>query len=146
MNKRIIGLFFALVIILSLAGCSFENGKTQKIAETKIDIGESEIFSEKDRKSAAEFILNKWKNEPTITKLYSITYAGDEESKYEQEYYYDLGEGYSYEEMIVFYISFRTAKGAESEGFESNEDYDGWSEILGRNNGGEWVFVTGGYG
>ena len=142
--KKITSVFLALLLIISLAGCSGEVSKTQKIADTKIDIGTSRIFSEEDRKSAADWILNKWSKEKTITKLYSITYAGDEESKYEQDYYSDW-EGYSHEEIIVFYIDFHTARGAGSEGFDSDEDYDGWAYMLGRDDGEEWVYVTEGY-
>jgi len=45
--------------------------------------------------------------------------------------------------MIVFYIDFHTARGAESEGFNGNTDYDEFTQMLGRDNGGEWVFVNG---
>ena len=139
--KKYISFLLVIVLAFSFTGCTAQS----RVANTKIDIGKSEIFSEEDRKSAADWILNKWSKEKTITKLYSITYAGDEESKYEQDYYSDW-EGYSHEEIIVFYIDFHTARGAGSEGFEGNEDYEEWAQILGRDNAGKWVFVTGGYG
>ncbi len=139
--KRLFSVMLALVLVFTVAGC----GAKSKIANTKIDIGESEIFSEEDRNAAVKWILERWSKEKTITKLYSITYAGDEESKYEQDYYSDW-EGYSHEEVIVFYIDFHTARGAGSEGFEGDEDYEEWAQMLGRDDGGEWVFVTGGYG
>ena len=144
MNKRLISFMLAVFMAFIFSGCNTSASEKSKIENTKIDIGESELFTEEDRKSAADWILNKWSKENTITKLYSITYAGDEKSKYEQQYYADV-EGYSHEEIIVFYIDFHTARGAESEGFEGNEDYEEWAQILGRDNGGNWVLVTGGY-
>ena len=150
--KKYISFLLVIVLAFSFTGCTAQS----RVANTKIDIGKSEIFSEEDRKSAADWILNKWSKEKarykllafcvqnTITELYSITYAGDEKSKYEQQYYADV-EGYSHEEIIVFYIDFHTARGAGSEGFEGDEDYEEWAQILGRDNAGKWVFVTEGY-
>ena len=141
--KKYLSVLLAVVFIISLTGCG--SGSTEsKIANTKIDIGESEIFTEEDRNSAAEFILDMWKNAKTITELYSITYAGDEESQNETEYYSDT-ESYRHDEIIVFYIDFHTAKGSAAETFNDDYDYRGWAQMLGRDNGGEWIFVTGGY-
>lgn len=141
--KKAISIFLLLAFVFSLVGCNSVMSE-DRIGNTKIDIGESEIFSEEDRQSAVEFILNDWKDEKTITKLYSITYAGDEKSKYETEYYSDV-DNMAYDEIIVFYIDFHTSKDASAEGFNENEDYTGWAQMLGRDNGGKWVFVTGGY-
>ena len=144
MSKRIISLILAVALVFLLYGCRERVTEADRIADTKIDIGESELFSTEDRKSAAQWILDRWSKEKTITKLYSITYAGDEKSMGEQSYYADV-DNLSHEEMIVFYIDFHTCNSDRSEGFNGDSDYDGWTQILGRDNGGEWVFVTGGY-
>lgn len=133
-----------IMLVFLVSGCGARVTEADRIADTKIDIGESEIFSEEDRNTAVKWILNDWSKEKTITKLYSITYAGDERSIAEQAYYSDT-DNFSHEEMIVFYIDFHTTKNAGIEGFNGDSDYDGWAQILGRDNGGEWVFVTGGY-
>ena len=145
MSKKTGCLLLAIVLVLLFSGCGARVTEADRIADTKIDIGESEIFSTEDRESAVQWILDKWSKDKTITKLYSITYAGDESSMAEQEYYSDT-DNLSHEEMIVFYIDFHTVRGAESEGFNGNADYDEFAQMLGRDNGGEWVFVTGGYG
>lgn len=145
MTKKIISLLLVIMLVFLVSGCTARVTEADRIADTKIDLGESEIFSEEDRNAAVKWILEHWSKEKTITKLYSITYAGDERSLAEQAYYSDT-DNLSHEEMIVFYIDFHTARGAESEGFNGNADYDEFAQMLGRDNGGEWVFVTGGYG
>ena len=143
MSKKTVSILLAAALVFLLSGCGASVTEADRIADTKIDIGESELFSAEDREAAAQWILDKWSKEKTITKLYSITYAGDERSKAEQAYYSDTD--LSHEEMIVFYIHFHTTRNAES-GFNDNADYDEFAQMLGRDNGGEWVFVTGGYG
>ena len=145
MSKQTVRILLAAAMIFLLSGCGARVTEADRIANTAIDIGESELFGTEDRESAAQCILDKWSKEKAITKLYSITYAGDARSTAEQAYYSGT-DNLSYEEMIEFYIHFHSSKGAESEGFIGDSDYDYFSQILGRDNGGEWVFVTGGYG
>ncbi|MBQ9531305.1 MAG: hypothetical protein IJR70_04460 [Eubacterium sp.] len=145
MIKKMLILPLVAVLVFLLSGCGTRVTEADRIANTTIDIGKSELFSTEDRKSAVQWILDKWSKEKTITKLYSITYVGDARSTAEQAYYFGT-DNLSHEEMIVFNIHFHSAKGAGSEGFNGDSDYDGFAQVLGRDNGGEWVFVTGGYG
>ena len=139
--KKVISVILILALIFLFAGCSGKTPKEGKTEGVKIDIRESSIFTEKDRNSAVDFIINKVENDGSIEKLYSVTYAGDEESKSETEYYKDL----EYDEIIVFYIDFHSVKGSEADGFNGDFDYEAFAQMLGRDKGGEWEFVTGGY-
>lgn len=127
------------MLILLLGGCRAQDSAADKAAETRINIGKSTLFSEEDRDAAVQCILEKVRADASITKLYSITYAGDEKSKAEAGY--DRG----YEEIIVFLINFHTAKGAYAEGYNSDEDYRDFQQMFGRNAGGAWEYVDGGY-
>ncbi|MBR2731837.1 MAG: hypothetical protein IKD72_07620 [Clostridia bacterium] len=137
--KKTVCLLFACLFALLAGGCRAAGPAEDKTAQARINIGKSTLFSEADRDAAVQFILEKVRADGSIAKLNAVRYAGDEKSK--KEAAYDRG----YEEIIVFYIDFHTAKGADAEGFNADEDYTDFQQMLGRNAGGAWEYVDGGY-
>ena len=134
--KRILCTILSVLFVFLLTGC----GKT---TDTQIDVGESELFTQDDRSAAVDLIVQRIDDSDAIKKLYSVRYAGDEESKAETEGYRDTP--LAHDEIIVFKIAFRSADSAHSGGFNPNEIYTDFSYMLGRNAGGAWEFVTAGY-
>ena len=137
--KKTACLFLACLLALFAGGCRAAGPAADKTADARINIGKSTLFSEADRDAAVQFILEKVKTDASVAKLYAIRYAGDEKS--EREAGYDRG----YDEIIVFLIDFHTAKGADAQGFNADEDYRDFQQMLGRNAGGAWEYVDGGY-
>ena len=133
--KRIICVLISLAIILTLAGCS-QSGKT---TDVKIDYGESELFSRKDRKDAVQLILDEVKTWEGVKTLHNIRYAGDNEALKEKGYI-------EHEEIIVFYSDFKTVtSSSKAGGFNTNTEYTDWKWILGKNADGSWELLTWGY-
>ncbi|MBQ9227512.1 MAG: hypothetical protein IJ168_01670 [Eubacterium sp.] len=141
MFKRIISLLLILILPMCLFGCALEE-KTDKTANTVVDLGESRLYSEEDRKTAAEKTMYDYEHSPAIAVLYSVTYAGDDASEETKKYY---GDG-KYEEVILFYVSFHTKQGAASHGFNNDCDYDVYRDALGKNARGEWETIDGACG
>ncbi len=138
--KKIICITLILVLVLLTAGCGLKN----KAENVKIDLGESDIFSLEDRENAAACIVKKYKHDKCITQLNNVYYAGDKGSISEQQSREGLDDQ-AYDEIIAFMVSFHTSEKASAEGFSPDEDYTGYLHIFGRNNGGEWKFIDGGY-
>ena len=138
--KKIIGVLLADGLIFSFAGCA----QTGKPENAEIDLGESSLYSAQDRQAAVEYLIRKHLGSPAIRKVYAVRYAGDERSQEEQAYYVDQ-EGMAFDAIIVFCVDFKSARGIKAGAFNPNERYTDYSYILGRTNGGDWEYVTGGY-
>lgn len=139
--KRIVCFILIFTLPMCLFGCTL-NMKMDKTSETVVDIGESSFFTEDDRNAAVDIIMDRIQRNLAITKLYTVKYAGDEEkekTKYELSYA-------TYEEVIVFYISFHTSVGAANYGLNNDMDYDGYREVFGKNADGQWELIEGACG
>ena len=135
--KRVICLILTIGLIVALAGC----GHTEN---AKIDLGESSLFSQADRQAAVDYLFQKHLGSPAIQKVYAVRYAGDERSKEEKAYYVDQA-GMAFDEIIVFSVDFKSARGLKAGAFNPNERYNDYSYVLGRTNGDTWEYVTSGY-
>ena len=127
-------------MLFALAGCA-QAGKPDS---AEINLGESRIYSAADRQAAVEYLLKKHLSSPAIGKVYAVRYAGDERSQEEKAYYVDR-EGMAFDEIIVFSVDFKSARGIKAGAFNPNERYTDYSYILGRTNDDAWEYVTSGY-
>ena len=142
MRKIILALLF-LLMIFSLFSCSFI-GIGADIKNVKIDYRESNLYSKQDMDSAISIILNEFKKWDGCT-LYTISYTDDAGSKNNIAYCNSLKESANFDECIIFKSSFHTSKHG-NDGFNPDEDYEGWSWYLARSNNGSWQLLTWGYG
>lgn len=127
-----------LLIVFAFSGCS------NRMANTKIDLGKSEVFTYQDLEAAANIIFNEIKTWNSVSTVYSISYCGDRESSGQLDYCKSLSEK-QYTQCVVFESSFKSAGSSRSEGFNPNSMYDGWCWYLARTDGGEWELLTWGY-
>lgn len=134
--------FFIMVFIISGCNNSLLGGADYK--NVKIDFGQSELYSQQDMNAAIKVILNKFKTWNGCT-LYTITYTNDERSKENVSYCNRLKHNANFTEAIVFESSFHTPKNGNN-GFNPDEDYEGWSWFLAREGNGSWELLTWGYG
>lgn len=100
----------------------------------------SDIYSQEEIKSAVECVKDDFKSLHGC-KLYSLSYAGDEQTQRETER--QLRHESQYEEYIVIDSAFRSPIFGGG-GWSAARIYT-WNWILGRNAGGEWVVIDKGY-
>lgn len=108
-------------------------------------LGESELYSEWDRRLAAAAIRLDFLLMPGF-RLEEIRYAGDEKSSDEYDYYSrhqkEMG---AFDACIVFQVDFHSPRRA-ADALETDADYRNWGYILVRKSGGLWRVLTQGYG
>ncbi len=114
--------------------------------DVQIHAVESEIYSEKDINAAVQVIIKEFDHSWNGCTLTSISYAGDERTQAESEYYLNTRKIYSEDELIVLTSSFDVDETGGDGSLNPNSTYDGWSWILVRNAGGRWKHVDHGYG
>lgn len=105
-----------------------------------VDYKNSDIYLQEEIKSAVECVKDDFKSLHGC-KLYSLSYAGDEQVQWETEY--RLERESQYEEYILIDSVFRSPIFGGG-GWNSDDIYT-WHWILGRNAGGEWVVIDKGY-
>lgn len=129
-----------LLVLASAAVCASLCSCIGRNTEVKVDIGSSELFSEQDRRDAADVIKKEFTHFEGCT-LNSLTFAGDDACSKEAE-----SPTYSdekYDEYIVFRSSFRSPKNGGG-AWTADTEYT-WSWILARNGFTAWRLVNYGY-
>ncbi len=109
------------------------------VKPVSLKLGESDLFTEDDIKSAMECVVEDFKSLQRC-KLFSLTYPGDAKSLREKEY--QIKNGPQYDEYIVIHSVFLppiSGGGAWQKGLYT------WDWILGRNDGGAWTVISKGY-
>lgn len=131
-------LLIAAAIILTLGVLLIYD----QIKPTKIDFGNTELYTEQDMNEAIAIIKNHFE-ESDLGKLYSIQYAGDEKCAEELEYCNSLAKarnGKIYTQSIVFQTVFRTRPYGNV--VLNNFARYSWSWHLARTENGEWDLLT----
>lgn len=121
-----VSVFLAFLLIISCTCAS----------RYSVDLGTSNLYTEDEIRSAINVVADNFK-EFEGCRLYSLSYAGDEQSLREFDY------NNEYDEAIVInsvFLSPFFGGGA----WNAHEVYT-WSFILMRKNGGEWKLLTYGY-
>ena len=139
-RKTLLVSLLCLGIILALCACG------GNVKGVQIHAVESEIYSEKDINAAVRVVIHEFDRSWTGCTLTSISYAGDEITKSESEYYLDTLGLYDADELIILISSFDVDKTGGDGSLNPNSTYEGWKWILIRNNGGAWKHVDHGYG
>ncbi|MBR6531137.1 MAG: hypothetical protein IKT61_01390 [Clostridia bacterium] len=141
--KKIFSAILSILTLASLCACN-ANSQPGNVENVKIDYGVSEKYAKEDMDAAIQPVFDEFHTWNGF-ELYDITYAGDEEcDKDELDYCNSLSSGKNFVECIVFYSSFHTAKNCDN-GFNSDEDYTGWSWYLAREADGKWELLEWGY-
>ena len=138
-NKGLV-LLLCLAAALLLCACG-GSGK-----DLQIESVDSEIYSEADINAAIRVIIKEFDSDWKGCTLTSISYAGDERTRAESEYYLGPSGFYDADELIVLTSSFDVDETGGDGSLTPNSSYDGWSWILVRSNGGAWEHVDHGYG
>ena len=126
-------MLFVMTALLCLCLCSCIGD----ISDIKVDLGTSDLYSEKDLQDAADAIKKSFINFEGCT-LHSLTYAGDIRSEKEAQW-----DNYTYDEYVVFDSSFHSPK-KSSGAWTADTEYT-WSWILARNKGAAWTLINYGY-
>ena len=123
---------------LLLTGC----GKGGNASEVQVVTGESEIFTQREIENAMEVAMNCFRKEfdgCTMTKIeYTEEKSRDAALEWAQQYGAD--------EAIVLHSSFDVDASGGDGSLNPNSTYNNWQWVLTRNEGGEWVLRTWGYG
>lgn len=143
-----IGISFLVIVFILIAVilCGRAVGIfNNNIANTKVDLGTSEIYSEEDLQAAADVILKEIGSWSSVKEVYTVSYCGDEISSGNLDYCNMLSDTERIQ-CVVFESSFHTVKlSAESDGFNTDSRYDYWQWCLARTADGEWELLTWGY-
>jgi len=143
MKKAIAAILLLCLVIL--CGCS----KPANMTNVSIDYGKSKVYSRQDMDSAISVIKKEFSKFEGC-ELHSISFTSDGICKDNVGYCNTLREGAGldksivFDESIVFESSFHTPKYG-SDGFNPNEEYDGWNWVLARQDNGAWKLLTWGY-
>lgn len=142
-----ISISFLVIVFILVVGILYgrEVGiLNNNIADTKVDLGTSEIYSEEDLQAAADVILAEVSNWNSVKKVYAISYCCDESTPNLDNY---CGSFISteYAHCVVFDSSFKTSGSALSEGFNPDSVYDGWHWIVVKDENNEWKLLDWGY-
>lgn len=126
--KKVISFFSIILIVFSLVGCN-PAGKTN---DTKVTIGKSVNFSEKEIEYATECVKEKFKNFQGCN-LTDLWYDEDKSNTLVDDYLkYGLGSenGSTAENVIVLMSNFNVGFSGGDGSFEPNSTYADWQWIL----------------
>ena len=146
MKKYICSILCAL-FIFGLCSCGVKSlggnvnaAKTHEVA--------SDLYSQEEIASAIDIIKAEFKHDWNGCTLTEIYYAGDEETKKEQNNYERNNQlkKHNADEVIVLRSSFDVDSSGEELFLNPNSTYSDWSWTLVRKNGGLWRHVDHGCG
>jgi len=142
--KKTIAVILLLCLVM-LCGCN----KPANMANVSINYGKSKMYSRQDMDSAISVIKKEFSSWDGCV-LHSISFTSDSICKDNVGYCNTLREGAGFDksvvfdESIVFESSFHTPKYGDN-GFNPDEEYDGWNWVLARQDNGAWKLLTWGY-
>lgn len=133
--KKIVRAVVCILTTLCLGACS------KTVDEVSVHEADSQIYSEKDIKSAMDTIKNEFARDWSGCTLTELYYAGDECSKEHQDWA-DRNEA---DEVLVLLSSFDVDASGADGSLNPNSTYSDWKWILVRTTGGQWQHVDHGY-
>ncbi len=136
-----IGLFAALLCAVLTALFFYPRGGGN-VETVVIPPAESDIYTEKDIRAAADTVVQYFKEGFDGCTLKELRYAGDEAAGQFAEW----EEQYEIDEVIVLMSTFDVDASGGDGSLNPNYTYKNWGWVLGRNAGGEWKHLTYGYG
>lgn len=143
MTNRAKAILVTVICVCVLAGCG---GGT--VNQAVCDYGSSEIYTEEERKAAAEAILKEFRTWDGC-ELHSLTYASDRECTPENvRWLNELATANRMEsnftQCILFKSDFHSPKKGGG-GWNDDFEYTAWQWWLARAENGEWKLMTWGY-
>lgn len=133
--KRV--LILLCLVAAFLCGCG--GGDT---SEVRMLTGASDLFAQGEIEDAMDVAMDHFRKEFYGCTMTKIEY---DESKSEAAAI-EWARQYGADEAIVLYSSFDVDASGGDGSFNPNSTYDNWKWILTRDDGGEWVLRTWGYG
>lgn len=132
------------ILLFFAAEMVFNDETKSNISNTKVNLGTSVLYSEEERQSAADVILDEIGSWNSVKQVYDVTYCGDEISSDSLDYCNTLGDK-NYTQCVVFESSFKSADKRHCGAFNPNDVYTDWQWYLAKTDGGEWELLTCGY-
>ena len=140
MKKIFLG---ALILFFTLTLNQVEAAKAE-YNSTKIEYGESEIYTQQEMDAAIKIIkkkFGKWEG----CKLENIRYAGDDANNAENlKWMNSLRPKKHFTQCIEFFSDFYVSSKTNTT-FNPDSNYKDWQWWLARRNDGKWQLVTFGY-
>ncbi len=134
MRKTIVVLFLLCAMLLTACG------HAGRVDAAVLEIGPSEIYTEREIEAAMDLVLRQFKDFEgcTLTRLYyeeerSVKVSGEWAAQYDAD------------EAIVLYSSFEVDPRGINPSLNPGQTYENWSWVLTRSNGGRWTLQTSGY-
>lgn len=136
--RKIAGMLSVIMVIsMLLSGCGGGNA-----SQVQVITGKSEIFTQREIEDAMETAMDHFRKEFDGCTMTKIEYI---ESKSEAAAV-EWAQQYGADEAIVLYSSFDVDSSGGDGSLNPNSTYNNWQWILTRDEGGEWVLRTWGYG
>ena len=137
--KRIMSIFTVIIIAATIfCGCG-------RVADVKVDIGESKNYTENDRNKVAEDIKEIFYKNYDRCTLHTIKYAGDEWSKEDLSYCKEL-RSKEYTECMVFLTDFHSPKeNGPDDAWNEDEEYT-YNWHFAKEKSGNWEYICAGQG
>ena len=135
--------FCSALVLLSFYGCSPTTPTTGVIKDAKVEITESEIYSEEDINKAVDVIEKYFSENFEGCRLEKIAYAGDETTK--REIQYQSKDSEKTEEVIVLISDFYVYPKGGDGSLNTDYTYTDWKWILERTPNGNWEHIDHGY-
>ena len=150
-KKLLVTSLLAVMMLFVFAGCGGSKGDT---SEVKVDLKDSKIYTEEDRQAAADVITKDFEQNFKGCKLKELTFASDScNTKENIKWLNELAEGQNLDKKFTQVIQFTGTfhspvedKDVEGTAWAQDQDYTGYGWWLAREDGGDWVLVTNGYG
>lgn len=143
MKKGLLSVCLLLVVVL-LTAC----GSASETKNATISLGPSQKFSKAEVQAAADCALKRFKSYRGC-KLQKLWYDEKSSDMYVTSHLGpkdDLA-GASESNAIVLYANFSTGPSSSDDGFNPNDEYEGWSFILARDSAkSNWKVVSNGFG
>lgn len=130
---------FTLVLLtaaLLLSGCT-ERGNVNHVHKS---LGKSAVYTEADIEEAMDVVIRHFRREFEGCTLVHLYYEEDTLRNKSCALQYEAEEG------LVLLSTFETGPDSGGQGLNPDDTYNGWSWILTRDNGGNWVLQSWGYG
>lgn len=137
--RKLTGLICMFLLLCGmLTGC----GGGGNASQVQVSTGESEIFTQGEIENAMEAAMNYFRKEFDGCTMTKIEYIESKSRSAAMEW----AQQYGAEEAIVLYSSFDVDSSGGDGSLNPNSTYNNWQWILTRDEGGNWVLRTWGYG
>ena len=139
MKKKMLALLLLLTFLA--AGFGFTSQMYGDVSKVQRNMGQSEIYSEKDIQDAMEVTEAYFRKNFAGCQLLELTY----DAKYRPEEM-EWEETYGVDQVILLTSSFYVKPNGGDGSLNPDDTYYGWKWILARNEQGKWEHRDHGYG